>query len=340
MSWRGMSRLGMSRLGAAPLALLALLAACGDLPQPYRGRPGSQAQVLAIPLAIRLAVPPPEQALLGNDQARAFAEALVTALQSEDVPVIASATPLPLDWLVEITAERQGQGRSESVRPRFRLLDADRKPQATTEGKPVPLEDWANADRALFDRVAQENGPKLTQLLLQVEAARKSTDPASLTAGPPRLYMVGVQGAPGDGNTSLAARMKEQLGGQGFVVQDNAEGAAYGLQADVAVVPGATRAVQRVEIIWIVSRKDGEELGRVVQMNEIPTGRLNRLWGDIAYVAANEAADGVKTVVANAMQAPATTSDAPKPTGPAVGGVPAPPPAANLTAPPVLPPLR
>ena len=334
----------MSYFRAVPLALLALLAACGDLPQPYRGRPGGQAAVLAIPLAIRLAVPPPEQALLDNAQAKEFAAALVTALQSEDVPVIASATPLPLDWLVEITADRQagGQGRSrgETVRPRFRLLDADRKLQATTEGKPVPLEAWANADRTLFDQVARENGPKLTQLLLQVEAARKSTDPASLTAGPPRMYMVGVQGAPGDGNTSLAARMKEQLGGQGFVVQDSAEGAAYGLQADVAVVPGGTPAVQRVEIIWIVSRRDGEELGRVVQMNEIPTGRLNRLWGDIAYVAANEAADGVKTVVANAMQAPATTSDAPKPTGPAVGAVPAPLPAATLTPPPDLPPLR
>ena len=333
-----------SRPGVAPLALLALLAGCGDLPQPYRGRPGGQAAVLAIPLAIRLAVPPPEQALLGNAQARQFAAALVAALQSEDVPVIASDAPLPLDWLVEITAERQGpgegRGRREAVRPRFRLLDADRKPQATTEGNPVPLEDWANADRALFDRVARENGPKLTQLLLQVEAARKSTDPAALAAGPPRLYMVGVQGAPGDGNTSLAARMKEQLGSQGFVVQDSAEGAAYGLQADVAVVPGATRAVQRVEIIWIVSRRDGQELGRVVQMNEIPNGRLNRLWGDIAYVAANEAADGVKTVVANAQQAPATAADAPKPTGPAVGAVPPPPPSAALTPPPDLPPLR
>lgn len=326
-----------SRVGL--LALLAL-AACGDLPQPYRGRPGGQAAVLAIPLAIRLAVPPPEQALLGDAQAKDFAAALVAALQSEDVPVIASATPLPLDWLVEITAERQGQGRNETVRPRFRLLDADRKPQATTEGKPVPLEAWANADRALFDQVARENGPKLTQLLLQVEAARKSTDPAALAAGPPRLYMVGVKGAPGDGNASLAARMKEQLGGQGFVVQDSAEGAAYGLQADVAVVPGSTRAVERVEIIWIVSRRDGEELGRVVQMNEVPTGRLNRLWGDIAYVAANEAADGVKTVVANALQTPGTSPDAPKPTGPAVGAVPAPPPSAALTPPPDLPPLR
>jgi hypothetical protein len=313
----------------ARIALLALLAlaACGDLPQPYRGRPGGQAGVLAIPLAVRLAVPPPEQALLANDQAREFSEAVTKALQAQDVPAIATAAPLPLDWLVEVTAENQGR----SVRPRFRLLYADRKSQATTDGDLIPLQDWANADRQLFDRVAQAAAPKLTQLLLQVEAARKSTDPAALTAGPPRLYMLGVQGAPGDGNTALANRMKEQLGGQGFVVQDSAEGAAYGLQAEVAVVPAGTPGVQRVEIVWIVSRRDGEELGRVVQMNEVPTGRLNRLWGDIAYAAATEAADGVKTVVANAMQAPPTNPDAPPPAAPAAT------PSTSLATPPPAP---
>ncbi|MBK1661584.1 hypothetical protein [Paracraurococcus ruber] len=316
-----------SRGTLAGLGALLALAACGDLPQPYRGRPGSQAQVLAIPLAVRLAVPPPDQALLPADGARAFSDALTAALQAQDVPAIATATPLPLDWLVEMTAAMEGQ----AIRPRFRLLDADRRAQAATDGMPVPIQDWAHADRALFDRVAAEAAPKLTQLLLQVEAARKSTDPASIAAGPPRLRMVGVRGAPGDGNTALGSRMREMLGGQGFVVQDTAEGAAYGLQAEVLVVPGATRGVERVEIQWIVSRKDGEELGRVVQMNEVPAGRLNRLWGDIAYVAAEQAAAGVKTVVSNALQAPPTTSDAPRPEAPQAAGAPSPVPAGAAT---------
>jgi hypothetical protein len=331
--------------GLAALALPGLLAACGDLPQPFRGRPGAQAQVLAVPLALRLAVPPPPQALLSNEQASDFAESVTKALQAQDVPAIATATPLPLDWLVEVTAENQGR----TVRPRFRLLDADRKPQATTDAQAVPLRDWAEAKPELFDRIAREAAPKLTQMLLQIEAARKSTDPQSLTAGPPRLYMLGVQGAPGDGNTSLAARMREQLGKQGFVVQDSAEGAAYGLQADVAVVPAGPPGLERVEIQWIVSRRDGQELGRVVQMNELPAGRLNRLWGDIAYVAANEAAGGVKTVVSNAMQAPPSTADAPPAAPPAAatpaaasrpGTAPAPPQAADLGGPPVLPGFR
>jgi hypothetical protein len=35
-------------------------------------------------------------------------------------------------------------------------------------------------------------------------------------------------------------------------------------------------------------------------LNEVPTGVLNRFWGDVAFAAATEAAGGVRTVVQNA----------------------------------------
>jgi hypothetical protein len=164
----------------------------------------------------------------------------------------------------------------------------------------VPVQQWAQPTPEVFRRVSTQAAPGLARLLLQVDAARKAIDPAALTQGPPRLRFGGVRGAPGDGNAALAARMREFLGNQGFVVQDDAEGAMYGLNATVAVAPPA-RGVQRVEIVWVVSRRDGEDLGRVAQINEVPTGRLDRFWGDVAYVAAEEAADGVRTVVANAL---------------------------------------
>lgn len=281
------------------LILPLLLAACGDLPQPFRNRPGLQAQRLATPLAVRLAVPPPQQAMLQDTAARKLAENVASALQAQEVPAVATDAPLPLDWRVDIQAERQG----EVVLPRFRLLDADGRPQAASNGEPVPLRDWASPTPELLNQVSSQAAPALTRLLLQVEAAQKATDPDSLAAGPPRVRLAGVRGAPGDGNTSLAARMREFLSNEGYVVQDAAEGAAYGLEAEVNVVP-AGRGLDRVEIQWIVSRRDGEELGRVVQMNEVPSGRLNRLWGDIAYAAAQEASGGVKTVIVNAQAAP------------------------------------
>ncbi len=295
--------------GLIALAALLMLAGCGDLPQPFRGRPGGDAARLAAPLAIRIAVPPPSQAMLDDTQSRALSQALAQALQEQEVPAVATDMPWALDWRIEILAEIQGS----QVRPRFRLLDADRTAQATTEGAPVPVRDWARADEALYRRVAAQAAPALAQLLLQVQGALKQIDPKLLAAGPPRIRLGGVRGAPGDGNTALAARMREFLGGQGFVVQDSAEGAIYGLNATVTVAP-PERGKQRVEIVWIVSRRDGQDLGRVAQINEVPAGALNGFWGDVAYAAAEEAADGVRTVVANAedrpSEAPAGTRSA------------------------------
>lgn len=290
----------------ALLVFPLLLAACGDLPQPFRGRPGAQATRLAVPLAIRLVVPPPAEALLTDAAAKELSERVAAALQAEEVPAIAQPRPLPLDWQVEIVAERRGQ----MVLPRFRLLDADGRLQAATEGQPVPIGSWAEASTPTLTAVAAQAVPSLTKLLMQVEAARKSTDPASLAAGPPRIRMAAVKGAPGDGNVALAARMREFLANEGFVVQEVADGAAYALEADVTLAASTTPRLQRVEIQWIVSRRDGEELGRVVQINEIPAGRLSRFWGDIAYAVAEEAASGVRTVVANA-QPPVETAPPP-----------------------------
>lgn len=275
---------------------LLLLAACGDLPQPYRGRPGGNSAVLAVPMAIRLAISPPQDALLDSQGAQDLADSLANALLQAEVPAIATDTPLPLDWKVAISAERQGS----SIRPRYRLIDADGREQAVTEGDRVPARDWQNASRALLEQVAAVAAPKITQQILRIEAGRKASDPLALTAGPPRIHMAGVRGAPGDGNAALAREMAKFLGTQGFTVQDSAEGASFALHAEVTVGP-ASRGTERVEIVWIVSRRDGQELGRVAQINELPAGRLARPWGDIAYAASEEAADGVRTVVANAI---------------------------------------
>lgn len=308
------------RFSSVCLALVLLLAGCGDLPQPFRGNPGRAARSLAVPLAIRLAVPPPPQALLDEANARRLAQAVTEGLQGQEVPAIATDTPLPLDWRLDITADNLGA----TIRPRFQLFNADGVSQGVHDGAPVPIRGWAEPTPPMLTAVATQAVPGLTRLLLSVQAARASAQPSAIAAGPPRVRFLPVRGAPGDGATSLAARMREFMSNLGFVVQDAAEGAQYGLTALVQVTPAANNQ-QLVELHWVVTRRDGEELGRVIQLNEVPNGRLNRFWGDIAYVAAEQASGGVQTIIRNAT----TPSDAPTPAAPPAT-------AANVSLPPGL----
>lgn len=277
------------------LALLGLLAACGDLPQPYRGNAGGLAAQLAQPPGSRVAVPRPTEAMLDDASSGRFAEALAEALRTAEVPAVAAAA-LPLDWRVNVAAARQGA----TVMPRFTLIDADGREQGAIDGRPVPVQAWAEGAEEPLRTAATAAAPRIAELMLRAEAARKATNPAALASGgPPRLRVVPVSGAPGDGNTSLTGRMIEFLTERGFVVSDSASGANFAVQGLVQlanVAPGR----QRVELIWIVSRRDGEELGRVAQLNEIPAGSLNGLWGDVAYAAAQQAAAGIRQVVSNA----------------------------------------
>jgi hypothetical protein len=187
--------------------------------------------------------------------------------------------------------------------------------------------------------VANDASRRAADLLLRAEAARKSTNPAALSAsGPPRLYLLPVRGAPGDGNDSLTARMRDSLGDYGILAQEVADGAGFAADGRVNVVP-VGRSMQRVEILWIISRRDGQELGRVLQMNEIPSGLLDRHWGDVAFAAAAEAAGGVQRVIENAGGMPkregATGQEAPPNAAP--GGLALPPRAAALPRPGVAP---
>lgn len=284
------------------LLLLPVLPACGDLPQPFRGNPGGQAAMLAAPPAYRLAIPDPAGALLPADASRALSEALSEALLVAEVPAAATATPLPLDWLLAVEA---GLDRG-AVTPRFRLTDPDGRDQGMAEGAPVPARDWSEARPELLRRVARDAAPRVAELLLRAEAARRGMGPAALAvAGPPRIFVPAVRGAPGDGNAALTARLREALGAQGMVVQDIAQGARFAATGEVNVVNRPATRTQRVEILWTVSRVDGYDLGRVLQLNEVPMGVLERFWGDVAFAAATEAAGGVRTVVANAGGFPA-----------------------------------
>lgn len=279
---------------AAALGGLAALAGCGDLPQPFRGQPGALGARLARPPAYRLAVPAPEGAMLTDTDAEAYARLLAEALLAQEVPAI-EGQPWPLDWQLVITAARDG----ERIVPRYALRDADGRALGEHPGRAVSFRDWAEGGEDVLRGAATEAAPAIAAMVGRADSLRRTGDEQAVGAGPPVVLLQPVRGAPGDGNRSLTARMAERLAALGMQVQDTAEGAAFAVQGVVTVTP-PERGLQRVEIVWTVSRRDGYDLGRVLQLNEVPNGSLNGLWADIAFVVAEEASGGVRDVIANA----------------------------------------
>jgi hypothetical protein len=294
----------------APLALLLLATACGDL-RPYAGNAGRNAARLALPPAYRIAVPPPTDVLLTDEATRDLAEAMALALRDAEVAASVS-NPLPLDLRLSIVAQRPDSNRNTVV-PRYTLYTADGVSLASNTGAPVPLAAWATEAPALFKKLGDRDAPGIASLLAGIEASRKANLPDALTGkAPPRLRLVPVRGAPGDGNTALTARMQDFLTRRGLVPQNNAEGADFAVEGHVTLADSGP-GLQRVEVLWTITRRDGIELGRVLQMNEVPRGSLNRFWADVAYVVAEEASGGIRDVLSNAgaPPGPQTAAEAP-----------------------------
>jgi hypothetical protein len=294
------------------LLLLALLpAACGELPEPFRGNPGATARVLALPPTPRLAVPMPRTALLSDDAANSFAASLATALQTQEVPAVAGPAQQG-DWRLDTTATLRG----DSVMPIYKVLDPTGKERGESDGAPVPTADWANAAPTTLSTAATQAAPNIASLLTSIQTAIQHADPNSLYNRAARIDVPSVTGAPGDGNLALTTQLRTLLAKLGPTVQDTKANADFIVQGQVKMVPIADNQ-QRVEIQWIVTTPTGDERGRVVQLNNVPAGSLNGYWGDIATAVAQEAAGGVRDVILRQSgrdpNAPATPQPAAKP---------------------------
>lgn len=274
------------------LLLLSGLTACGDLPQPFLGNPGGPlARRLSQPAATRLIIPPPGNALLADDASRGLASDLAQALQRQAVPAFAQPAKAG-DWRLVASAE----SRAATVTPTFTVLDPQGKERGKVQGPAVASPAWEAGKPETLTRVADEAAPRIATMLTRIETLRQEADPNSLFNRPPKVMVADVTGAPGDGDSALAKQLRLHLGLLGPDIQDSAEGADFAVRGQVHVVPLAHHK-ERVEIQWMIKDADGRDLGKVVQLNEIPAGTLDHYWGDVAVVVATQAAAGVKQVM-------------------------------------------
>jgi len=274
------------------LVPLLPLVACGDLPQPFIGNPGTAGRQLVQPPTPRLAVPPPTAALLSDEASRHFADAIAEGLQAQEVPAVADQVR-PNDWQLVATAEQRGV----TVVPVFRVLNPKGEDKGSAQGVPVPTAVWAAAPSDMLNQEASEAAPKIAALLDGIQTATMRADPNSLYNRVAKVDIPPVTGAPGDGNASLTKQIREHLKALGPVVQDGADGADFIVQGNVRMVP-IGGGQQRVEIMWSVKLPSGDERGKVVQLNNIPAGSLDHYWADVAMIVATEAAGGINDVIA------------------------------------------
>ncbi len=289
------------RLAPLAVGLLASLSACGDLPQPFAGNPGANALRLAAAAPpSRLDVPVPTAALMPAPQADLWSRALADSLLRKEVPAVAQPTR-PGDWHLAVTAARQG----DQVVPTYRVIRPNGRVAAEQQGAATPADAWSGTDPATLAANAALAATQVDAMLTRIQAAAAEADPSSLINRPTLIYFAGVTGAPGDGNEELGRALAARLPDEHDTLHTTAAGADYVVDGTVAVSnpDRANDGVQHVEIVWTVhnaqGRNAGHEAGKATQLHDVPAHSLDGYWGDVAVAAADEAAGGIREVIAN-----------------------------------------
>jgi hypothetical protein len=281
------SSLGLLLALAVPL----VLAACGDLPEPFLGNPGATARRLAVPVTPMLAVPAPSDTLLSSQANDDFADLLALSLQKAEIPSLARK-PHKTDWRLAVSAGRKG----DQVVPRYAILDPSGHEQGAIDGAPFPVASWTAGAPWTLGQAAQDAVPKVLALMMSIRATRDRADPNSLLNRTAKLFVPEVTGAPGDGNAALTRLIRADLAEFGPLVQATPEGTDFTVKGQVTVSP-LPKGQQQVEIAWTVTRPSGKVEGKVSQLHSVDAGSLDHYWGDVAGVVAQQASGGINVVV-------------------------------------------
>jgi hypothetical protein len=285
--------------GRAVTAMAALLAACQPLPHPFANdvpRRGSPILVLRDSASVTIAP------IDGTPRATAekLGPAMASALQQREIAASAKTASIGSYELVGRIEETPPSGDKAALVAVWQLRDPSGQSLGErTEQVEAPASDWKQGAEDAVARLAAVSADRLAALL-QDEAPTEAE-----LGGHTRLLISGVEGAPGDGGQSLPRAITEILKRQDVaIVTDPQSTADLVLDADVVVAkPKAGK--QNIKIIWRVRRKDGGEIGTVGQENDVPAGLLDGAWGDVAYMVAVSAQDGIMQLVARG--APSST---------------------------------
>lgn len=262
------------------MLLLILLAACGPVPKPFVTPPDKK---VSNPLLERsdsesLVVAPIEGA--SSDLAGPLAERLAESLRWLEIP--ASTAPH-----VERAHLLEGEAlwRDGVLVVVWHLSDAEGQwIGQVSDLRPVSLTDFEKGSDDLVDRLTGHAAPEIADLLARrnVEGRLDEALPSE-TDEPdePRIAILGVSGAPGDGDQALPRAMARVIQQAGLPYTDRARDAVLKLAGTVE--PAGPDALT---ITWAMTDRKGEAVGSLDQPVPIPPEDLSERWGANAFDAA------------------------------------------------------
>ncbi len=163
---------------------------------------------------------------------------------------------------------------------------------ASTNPQPAASRQPPNQERAAQKSAAPPASALSAQAAESPQKVEPVQKPDSIAAVVPPVI-----GAPGDGQSSLTSAMRRHLKTAGVELVDGNPKNAYTVKGTVKL-GSADAGQQPITIRWLVIDPTGKTMEKaVVQRNKVPTGSLDGKWGQIADLAASEAAKSVAKLI-------------------------------------------
>ncbi|MGE0095113.1 MAG: hypothetical protein AB7M05_01830 [Alphaproteobacteria bacterium] len=282
MCWRSL---------AASLVILLTAAACTPLPQPFahtKADVEKSKKVLELPDGAGIVINPNIEGAPPEISA-ALANAMVKALSDANIPASTTGGNKSSQVLEGRLAAAPVAGRSKVLILWTLTNHENNKIGEYLQHETVDLRGWQTARPAVMADLASHAAEPIAGL---IQDKGSVTAPGQGSIAEVRM----VEGAPGDGATSLTRAMRFYLQQAKVKIVDKPSPEALIVQGTVEM--GAPRGgTQPITITWRVLRADGTEAGKVAQNNAVPTGSLDKAWGDIAFLVAEAAAPGVTQII-------------------------------------------
>jgi hypothetical protein len=161
----------------------------------------------------------------------------------------------------------------------------------------APSQPVAQAVEPSQQRTSRTQEASANVLAVEQPAPTSRTQPASGPTGPAVAFVPPVTGAPGDGEASLTGAMRRALEQAGVKLIEGSDPNAYVVRGSVQL-GNPDGGQQPITIRWLVVDPTGKTMEKaVVQRNKVPEGSLNGTWGQVADLAAGEAARSVAKLI-------------------------------------------